>query len=125
MHYKNTLGTSFDWADFNNEYWINWVVDTPITFTTNFIMEKIDYKDNSLEIKLNVAGVKKEDLELIVEKDILKVSFEGTTDFVGSFNKEYNIEGYNGKRAKISLVDGVLEIVMDRKDSYKPKKLKF
>lgn len=99
-------------------------IDFPY-FTEPSVKESINYSDYKLVIKLAVPGVKKEDLDITTAKNYLEVTYKGDSDFIPKFEQCYDTEGFKADKAKVSLVDGILEISMELKDSHKPKKLTF
>jgi len=76
---------------------------------------KTELKDEKLFIYLALPGVNKEDITLKFKDDILSVDVNKDSVFVDNFHQDYNVEGYTVKDLKGNLVNGVLTIVLEKK----------
>lgn len=85
--------------------------------------------DTGIKVKIALAGVKKEDIDLRVKDDILTVKVKTSDEIkkeegnyiyneirTGSSARSINIAAYKAETIKSKFVDGILEITMDKKE---------
>ena len=82
-----------------------------------------DWEDRNGEIAITVdmPGVQKKDIELTVDKHMVKVT-ANTEDRDYSFNKEMNME-LNPNKVKANFNNGVLDITIQKAEESKGKKI--
>lgn len=93
---------------------------TEKTATFNTVKE-----ENFIKVQLAVPGVDKKDLDLTVANNKLTITLEKDSTFIASFRHVIELQEYDVDSIKTSLVNGVLEISMEKKAELKPKKLKI
>ncbi|HPN73020.1 MAG TPA: Hsp20/alpha crystallin family protein [Candidatus Omnitrophota bacterium] len=100
-------------------------------------VDVFDSKDNVM-VKADIPGLKKEDIEISVHADTLTIKGEKkeeketkdknyvkTERFYGSFNRTIALPSeVDASKVKASYKEGVLEIVLPKKDEAKPKQIK-
>jgi HSP20 family protein len=100
-------------------------------------VDVFDSKDNVL-VKVDIPGMKKEDMEISVDGDTLTIKGEKkeeteskdkgyvkTERFFGSFNRALSLPAeIEENKVKASYKDGVLEIILPKKEEQKPKQIK-
>lgn len=96
-----------------------------------------DSKDNMM-VKADIPGMKKEDIDISVHGDILTIKGEKkeetetkennyvkTERFYGSFNRVLTLPSeIDESKVKASYKDGVLDIILPKKEEHKPKQIK-
>ena len=107
------------------DFWKDW--NSVKTVTNPFTVSKYGVKDKegNYTVKLALPGVEKEDLDLTVENNKLTITLEKNHEFVSAFTHVIELQEYNEDSIKTSLVNGVLEITLEKKAELKPKKLKI
>ena len=82
-----------------------------------------DWEDRNGEIAItcDMPGVQKKDIELTVDKHMVKVTAK-TEDRDYSFNKEMNME-LNPNKVKANFNNGVLDITIQKAEESKGKKI--
>ncbi len=100
-------------------------------------VDVIDEKDR-LRVKADLPGVNKDDVEISVEDGVLTIKGERKSEkeekdknyyrkecFYGSFERSISLPvEVDVERAEASYKDGVLEIVLPKKEESKPKQIK-
>lgn len=70
--------------------------------------------DKGYELNFIVPGLTKNDVNIIIEEDLLKISYkkpEETEGFVGSFERSYSLpEEINDKKIEARVENGILNI---------------
>lgn len=70
--------------------------------------------DKGYELKFIVPGLTKNDVTIIIEEDLLKVSYEKPEDlkgFVGSFERTYSLpDDINDKKIEAKVENGILGV---------------
>jgi len=82
-------------------------------------------EENFIKVQIAVPGVDKKDLDLTVANNKLTITLEKDSTFIESFKHVIELQEYDEDSIKTSLVNGVLEISMEKKAELKPKKLKI
>lgn len=97
-----------------------------------------DSKDNVM-VKADIPGMKKEEIEVSVhgdtliikgekkqEKEVKEKDYVRTERFYGSFNRAITLPGaVDASKVNASYKNGVLELVLPKKEESKPKQLKI
>ena len=96
---------------------------------TECLHETVEYEENYKEskaiFKLVVPEVKKEDLNVSIENNYLIVELTSDYTFVNKFKRKFYIKTYSRENVKTKLENGVLEIVLEKKEEEKPVKIKL
>lgn len=96
-------------------------------------------KKNEIVVKAEIPGIKKNEIDLVLEDGVLTIRGEKKTEekkdadglikrelFYGSFQRSLQLPSeVDEKKVKASYRDGVLEIVLPKKESAKQKQLKI
>lgn len=114
--YANLPNPEKFWRDWT--YNFSYVIDNTVNFDT--IKD-----DNNFNLFIALPGVSKEDLDLTIENNKLTITLEKEYKFVAPFVHIVELQEYNEDSIKTNLVNGVLEISMEKKVELKPKKLKI
>ncbi|NBT58912.1 Hsp20/alpha crystallin family protein [bacterium] len=99
----------------------------------------IEEKDNFFLVSMDIPGMKKEELHIEVDNDILTISgerkqetatkqdgFRRTERFVGKFQRAFSLgETIDSKRIEASYEDGVLKLKLPREKVVKPEIIKI
>lgn len=116
----------------------DWFFDEPlvtpkkdVTFLASHVVSKVE--NDKLEIAVNVTGhdPKKVNVELTEDKIYIKAEADKenksiVNSFVSDINDSLKLgKDYDGLTAKATIKDGVLHIVVDKKEQAKPKKLEI
>ena len=104
-------------------------INTEVNYLSNRIASKV--KDGKLEIAVSVIGhdPKKVNVELTEDRIFIKSEADKenksvTASFIGDVDEILKLSrDYNGLSAKATIENGILLIVVDKKDEAKPKKL--
>ena len=94
-------------------------------------------KENEYVIRLEMPGVKKEDVQIEIKEDVLSVRAEKKANkeikeddyymmesVSGKFSRSFNIpKGIDEKKVKAKLKDGILELVIIKPEEIKPKEI--
>lgn len=115
----------------------NWLFDDlnkdssiqTVTFLSNKVVSKVE--DGKLEIAVVVTGhdPKKVNVELTEDKIFIKAEKDKddeslSASIISNINEVLRLsKDYNGLSAKATITNGILNIVVDKKDEAKPKKL--
>jgi HSP20 family molecular chaperone IbpA len=114
----------------------NWLYDdlvnwpkTDVTFLSNRVVSKV--VDNKLEVAVSVLGhdPKKVNVELTEDRIYIKAEADKEnksviSSLISDINETLKLgRDYDGLTAKATIKDGVLHIVVDKKEEAKPKKL--
>ena len=102
--------------------------------TTNYVPNKfaVDIKDESASIALSVLGHNPEDIEINCFEDKIEIKAKKTQeDKENPFNQlisdiEERVQigkNFDGRKAKAEIKNGILLIIIERKEESKPKKL--
>ena len=100
-------------------------------------VDVFESKDNVM-VKADIPGMKKEDIDISVHGDMLTIKGEKkeeteskdkgsvkTERFYGSFNRALTLPSeVDEAKVKASYKDGVLEIILPKKEEAKPKQIK-
>lgn len=105
-------------------FWKNWNSTLP-ALTGKATSYNTIKDENSLKVQIAVPGVEREDLDLTLIKNKLIISLEKDTTFVAPFTHVIELQEYNENSIKTNLVNGVLEITVEKTVENKPKKLKI
>ncbi len=102
---------------------------------TNYMRADIKEKENEYEINVEVPGVKKEDIALDINDDVLTVSVEKKeeakeegTDYIrreiryGNCSRSFYVPGIKEEDVKAKYNDGILTITLPKIEEAKPKK---
>ena len=76
-------------------------------------------------VKVNLAGVDKDNINITLDKDKVIIELEQDTDFVNAFKLDFDIYGYDKDSLKHSFENGVLVLEFEKKEEFKPKKIKL
>jgi len=121
-------GLTLDTRLFGNStvgYFESLMNNTPFQINNHIrVYKSMKFEDDVFTLKIVLPQVKKEDITLTTIKDELEIKVKGN-EFVDSFTATYNIEDYNKKSIKFNLANGVLVVEIDKKESAKPKVLKW
>lgn len=93
--------------------------------------------EEAVTVDLELAGLKKEDIEVSLEDGVLKVSGERTFErdaekesyqrverFYGKFSRAFRLpRNVDGTKVKASFTDGVLSLVLPKSDEAKPRQI--
>lgn len=132
IYNPNSIFSSF-WRDFDDFY--DGVLVSPRSKTNNFAPNTdVVEKDDQYYIKIDLPGVKKEDLSIEVKNNVLTVKGTRAEEkenkseklfkkerFVGSFSRSFNVEETDQENIKADYKDGVLTLDLPKKktESYK------
>jgi HSP20 family protein len=111
-------------------------------FDTDFdkiLNGKCDFEEDcdKYSIELEVPGVKKEEVDLKLKNGVLNISwnrkFERKAGIKksryerseGIFTRSFDVEGVNPDKIEAELKNGILKIVLQKEDSFKPKKIEI
>ena len=106
------------------EYWKS----TP---TFNFYENISSFKvinpigDEKIIFKFALPGVKKEDIDITIHNNAVEISSDKDTEFVKKFTHGVSINGYDKDSLKHSFENGVLVLEFEKKEEFKPKKIKL
>ena len=92
---------------------------------TECLHETVEYEESKAIFKLVVPEVKKEDLNVSIENNYLIVELTSDYTFVNKFKRKFYIKTYSRENVKTKLENGVLEIVLEKKEEEKPVKIKL
>jgi len=115
------------WLD---NYWKEFADTLGVTISdeskvTKYLQELVEYEESKAIFKLVVPEVKKEDLNISIENNYLTVELTSDYTFVKKFKRKFYIKTYNRENVKTKLENGVLEIVLEKKEEEKPVKIKL
>ena len=85
-------------------------------------------KDGKQNIVVSVVGHNPKDVEVDVTEDLIKVTAEteNVNAVVGNVNLKFKIgKDYDGTTAEASIENGLLNILLDKKEEKKSKKVKI
>lgn len=117
------MGKVYSWkTSLYDDFWKDW--ENPATFRKE-VAYSIENEDEKFLIKYALPGVEKDDLELTIQRNILMVELKKDTTFVSAFTNNLKLDTFDEDTIKTNLVNGVLEIHMEKKAMEKPKKLKI
>lgn len=105
------------------------VINNEINYLSNRVVSKV--QDGKLEIAVSVIGhdPKKVNVELTEDRIFIKSETDKenksvTASLIGDIDEILKLsKDYNGLSAKATINNGILHIVVDKKDEAKPKKL--
>lgn len=105
------------------------VINNEIQYLSNRVVSKV--QDGKLEIAVSVLGhdPKKVNVELTEDRIFIKSAADKenksvTSSLIGDIDEILKLSrDYNGLSAKATIENGILLIVVDKKDEAKPKKL--
>lgn len=92
--------------NFFNEFYFN-------EDTNNFPKTQINKEKSGYDLKFALPGLKKEDVEIKVDKGIITVSYSNNEDniFVGKFEKSYKLPSdVDSDKIKGKFEDGILSV---------------
>jgi len=92
---------------------------------TEYLHETVEYEESKVIFKLVVPEVKKEDLNVSIENNYLIVELTSDYTFINKFKRKFYIKTYSRENVKTKLENGVLEIVLEKKEEEKPVKIKL
>lgn len=133
--FRDTLSSFFD-EGFGRFKWLSFM---PKDFE-KILNGKCDFEetDNEYLIELEVPGVKKEEIEISLKNDVLKIEWNRKSEKKnqsskkgyyerreGSFSRSFLVEGANEKEINAELKDGVLKIVVPKLEKVKAKKIEI
>lgn len=116
----------------------DWLFDEPfvtpkkdVSFLARHIVSKVE--NDKLEIAVNVTGhdPKKVNVELTEDRIYIKAESDKenksiSTTFVSDINETLKLgKDFDGLSTKATIKDGVLHLVVDKKEQSKPKKLEI
>lgn len=102
----------------------NWGNDfKKLKFPDFKVIKPID--DGKIIFKFALPGVTKEDISIELHPNFVEVSCEKDTEFVGSFKHAVSFNGYDKDSLKHSFENGVLVLEFEKKEEFKPKKIKL
>lgn len=111
-------------AENNTFNWDNWWASSQKWgFNSLGVIQTLD--DKGMELKMAIPGIDKKDIDVTLAEGRMEVVCEVSNEFVEPFKHEFSILSYDINSLKHSLVNGVLEIRMEKKEEFKPKKLKL
>ncbi len=101
------------------------------------VVDITDEKDN-IRVRAELPGLKKEDVEVSVEGDILTIKGEKKQEketkekdyirserYYGAFHRSFTLPaGVDAQKVNASYKDGVLEITLPKREDAKPKQVK-
>ena len=102
--------------------------------TTNYVPNKfaVDIKDESASIALSVLGHDPKDIEINCFEDKIEIKAKKTKEdndhpfnqLVSDIEERINVgKNFDGRKAKAEIKNGILLIIIERKEESKPKKL--
>merc|ERR1711879_77666 len=101
---------------------------------------KCDFEemDDRYEIELEVPGVKKNEIDVNLQNDILTVSWSRRRDekkgllkkktierSEGSFSRSFSVRGADSDRISAELKSGVLKLNLPKEDDFKPRRIQI
>ena len=107
---------------------------------TKMMNAKCDYEelDDKYKIELEVPGIRKNEIEIILNDELLKISWshkrENRRGFMkkskyerreGSFSRSFHVTGADPDKISAELKDGILKVEILKKDDYKPRQIKI
>jgi HSP20 family protein len=103
---------------FRNDPWIKFVdefFDSKTEATQSGRVNVHRHEDeNKYELQFLVPGLNKNDINIVVEEDLLKVNYsrtEDSTDYMGSFERTYTLpDDIDEKKIDAKVKDGILYI---------------
>ena len=103
---------------FRNDPWIKFVdefFDSKTETTQSGRVNVHRHEDeNKYELQFLVPGLNKNDINIVVEEDLLKVNYsrtEDSTDYMGSFERTYTLpDDIDEKKIDAKVKDGILYI---------------
>jgi len=115
------------WLD---NYWKEFADTLGVTISdeskvTKYLQELVEYEESKAIFKLVVPEVKKEDLNISIENNYLTVELTSDYTFIKKFKRKFYIKTYSRENVKTKLENGVLEIVLEKKEEEKPVKIKL
>lgn len=93
--------------------------------------------DEKYTIEIEVAGVKKEEIDISLKNDLLTVNWSRKKEskkllgkskyerISGSFSRSFNVEGSDPNKIEAELKNGVLKVVLYKNDNFKPVSIKI
>jgi HSP20 family protein len=82
--------------------------------------------DQKLELYADVPGVKQEDLDIVVEKDVLTIKGERKgTRFAGTFERAFTLPKHvDAEKIQAKLENGVLTLTLPKRAEAQPRQIK-
>jgi len=77
------------------------------------------------KIEVLVAGVNKEEIEVVVYKNILTIDINESSLFVPESSHGVDCSEYDTSTIKTEIENGILTITLKKKEEFKPKKIKL
>jgi HSP20 family protein len=127
----NTLPAIFD---------EDWVINFPDDYT-KALNGRCDFEEDNEKytIDLEVPGVKKEEINISLKNDNLTISWNRAREnkeeeskkrkiferSEGSFKRNFYVENVDAEKVNAELNDGVLKLILPKKESAKPKEIEI
>ncbi len=107
---------------------------------TKIMNGRCDYEelDDRYRIELEVPGIRKNEIDITVNNDLLKISWSRTREnrkgFMkkskyerseGSFSRNFQVTGADSNKISAELKDGVLRVEIPKQDDFKPRQIKI
>ena len=101
---------------------------------------KCDFEelDDKYHIELEVPGIKRNEIEITLNNEILKIAWSRKREnkrgllkktkyerSEGSFNRSFNVAGAESDKISAELNDGILKVDLPKKEDFKPKQIKI
>jgi HSP20 family protein len=122
--------------DFFGDRFMNDIENSPVVKTWKPTSDVIEKKDEFL-VKVEIPGVKKEDIKVELVNNLLNISGERKShtevkeenytcieSFSGSFSRSFQLpDGIEESKIKVKLEDGVLNLNIPKPEKQKPKSI--
>ena len=107
---------------------------------TKIMNGKCDYEelDDRYKIELEVPGIRKNEIEISLNNEIIMISWTHTREkkrgFMkkskyerseGRFSRNFQVTGADPDKISAELKDGILKVEILKKDDYKPRQIKI
>jgi HSP20 family protein len=122
---------------FNNKNWTNFA-NFPEEFK-KILNSKCDFDEfeDKYVIEAELPGVKKNEVDISFKNDVITISWSSKKEnkkgklkskserSEGSFIRSFNVLGADNSKIDAKLENGILTIVLPKKENYKPKKIEI
>lgn len=113
--------TSSVWQDLNT---LNKEFDRLFKTNDLDIMSNVEYLKDGRKVYIDLPGVKKEDIKVVVDRDYMVIEAERKGYISGKYKKSISLPNdVDTSNVKLSFEDGVLTIYLPLSESARPKTL--
>ena len=121
---------------FNDDWYINFPEDY-----TKVLNGRCDFEEDNekYSLEMEVPGVKKDEINISLKNDNLTISWKRTREnkdeksekrriyerSEGSFKRNFFVENIDLEKVNAELKDGVLKIILPKKEAAKPKEIEI